>query len=156
MPKNYSVADYTRDFGVFRRWAKQAALQMKIVGPRGVGESNLGTIPVADLRKFLLTKELMKHSPNSVDAVSYQFYGNVSQRCAKVRPKTAMKSEALTPGWLDATLKDWQYYAGLRDKYEPSDALWVTETAESACGGSLWASTYLDTFRYVNQLGLLA
>jgi hypothetical protein len=28
--------------------------------------------------------------------------------------------------------------------------------AESACGGSPWASTFTDSFRYVNQLGLLA
>jgi heparanase 1 len=34
--------------------------------------------------------------------------------------------------------------------------MWVTETADAACGGNPWASTFLDTFRYVDQLGRLA
>ncbi len=34
--------------------------------------------------------------------------------------------------------------------------MWLTETAEAACGGDRWASTFLDSFRYLNQLGDLA
>ena len=34
--------------------------------------------------------------------------------------------------------------------------MWNTETAQAACGGDRWASTFLDTFRYLNQLGILA
>jgi hypothetical protein len=34
--------------------------------------------------------------------------------------------------------------------------MWLTETAEAACGGNPWASTFLDTFRYLDQLGRLA
>lgn len=34
--------------------------------------------------------------------------------------------------------------------------LWLTETAEAACGGDPLAGQFVDTFRYVNQLGLLA
>jgi hypothetical protein len=32
----------------------------------------------------------------------------------------------------------------------------LTETGEAACGGNPWASTFLDTFRYLDQLGRLA
>jgi hypothetical protein len=32
----------------------------------------------------------------------------------------------------------------------------LTETAQTACGGDRWASTFLDSFRYLNQLGSLA
>src|SRR4051794_40384677 len=35
-------------------------------------------------------------------------------------------------------------------------ALLPTETADAACGGNPWASTFLDTFRYLDQLGRLA
>jgi hypothetical protein len=105
---------------------------------------------------MLLTEALMKATPGTVDAVSYHFYGDVSQRCVSRRPTTANRAEALTPGWLDLTLRDWRYYSALRDKYEPGDPMWVTETAQAACGGSPWASGFVDTFRYVNQLGLLA
>jgi len=44
----------------------------------------------------------------------------------------------------------------VRDKYEPGKDIWLTETAQTACGGDRWASTFLDSFRYLNQLGLLA
>jgi hypothetical protein len=44
----------------------------------------------------------------------------------------------------------------LRDRFEPGKPLWVTETAEAACGGNAWASTFLDSFRYLDQLGRLA
>ena len=157
LPKDYSVVDYTRDFGIFKAWATRQAPAMKIVGPGGVGEGgDLSQVPVASLAKMLLTEELMKANPNSVEVVSYHFYGNVSERCAKTRPKTADRAEALSPEWLDLTLRDWGYYSRLRDKYEPGDPMWVTETAQAACGGSPWASAFVDSFRYVNQLGLLA
>jgi hypothetical protein len=157
LPKDYAVADYTRDFRIFREWAKRTAPNMKIIGPGGVGEGgDMSQIPVASLAKMLLTEALMKASPNTVDAVSYHFYGNISQRCADMRPRTADRADALTPEWLDLSLRDWRYYSGLRDKFEPGDPLWITETAQAACGGSPWASSFVDTFRYVNQLGLLA
>ena len=47
-------------------------------------------------------------------------------------------------------------YADLRDKFEPGKPLWITETADAACGGNPWASTFLDTFRYLVQHGSLA
>jgi hypothetical protein len=31
-----------------------------------------------------------------------------------------------------------------------------TETADAACGDNPWANTFLDTFRYLDQLGRLA
>ncbi len=34
--------------------------------------------------------------------------------------------------------------------------MWNTETGQAACGGDSWAVTFLDTFRYLNQLGSLA
>ncbi|MGH8115642.1 MAG: hypothetical protein ACREPS_11405, partial [Rhodanobacteraceae bacterium] len=34
--------------------------------------------------------------------------------------------------------------------------VWITETADAACGGNPWAKTFLDSFRYLDQLGRLA
>ena len=34
--------------------------------------------------------------------------------------------------------------------------MWLTETGQTACGGDRWASTDVDTFRYLDQLGRLA
>jgi hypothetical protein len=106
---------------------------------------------------MLSSEKLLAENPGSLDVFSFHFYGAVSQRCKDIAgPKKAAKSEALSPEWLDLALRDRDYYAGLRDRYEPGDPLWVTETAQAACGGSPWAASFLDTFRFVNQLGLLA
>jgi hypothetical protein len=157
MPKSYNAKRYGQEFRIFRDWAKKAVPEMKIIGPGGVGEGGLlKNAPVNALGEHVATEDMMKENPNSVDAVSYHFYGSVSQRCAFLKIGTAVKEDALKPAWLDQTLIDFGVYGGLRDKYEPGKPLWNTETAQAACGGSPWASTFLDSFRYLNQLGILA
>jgi hypothetical protein len=71
---------------------------------------------------------------------------------------TAMTTQAaaLSTEWLTETDKIETFYAALRDQYLPGKSLWLTETADAACGGNQWASTFVDTFRYLNQLGTLA
>ena len=158
MPKGYTAANYGAEFRLFRDWARKAAPEMKILGVGGVGEAGLlNDIPVpTEMGSHVSTADMMKQNPGSVDAVSYHFYGSVSQRCAGLGIGTAAKADALTARWLDLTLRDHAYYAALKDKYEPGKPMWNTETAQAACGGSPWASTFLDTFRYLNQNAALA
>ena len=157
MPQHYTAENYGAEFRLFRNWARQNAPEMKILGPGGIGEGSLTKdIPVNASGAHVSTQDMMKANPGSVDAVSYHFYGAVSQRCAGLKIGTANKEDALKPAWLDRTLLDADYYGALRDKYEPGKPLWNTETAQAACGGSPWASTFLDSFRYLNQLGVLA
>jgi hypothetical protein len=63
---------------------------------------------------------------------------------------------ALTEEWFARTEQVAAFYETLRDQYVPRKAMWLTETADAACGGNPWASTFLDSFRYVEQLGRLA
>jgi hypothetical protein len=63
---------------------------------------------------------------------------------------------ALSDEWLGRSDKIEAFYGGIRDRFEPGKPLWLTETAQTACGGDRWSSTFLDTFRYLNQLGILA
>lgn len=158
MPKPYTAENYGAEFRIFRDWARKAAPDMKILGVGGVGEAGLLTsVPVpGDMGSHVSSEDMMKANPNSVDAVSYHFYGSVSQRCVGLGIGTAMKDEALRAKWLDLTLRDYRYYAALRDRFEQGKPIWNTETAQAACGGSPWASTFLDTFRYLNQNGALA
>lgn len=158
MPKGYTAAIYSAEFRIFRDWARKAAPEMMILGVGGVGEAGLlKDVPVpAEMGTHVSTEDMMKANPESLDAISYHFYGSVSQRCKGLGIGTAAKEDALTARWLDMTLRDYDYYAALRDKYEPGKAMWNTETAQAACGGSPWASTFLDTFRYLNQNAALA
>src|SRR5207248_6249409 len=64
--------------------------------------------------------------------------------------------DALSEQWLRRTDETLAFYRKLRDEFEPGKAFWVTETADAACGGNPWAATFLDTFRYLDQLGRLA
>jgi hypothetical protein len=156
MPKAYTAANYTAEFRIFKDWARKAVPDMKILGPGGVGEGGLLTkIPVPGMG-FVPTEDLTKGNPNSVDAFSYHFYGTVSQRCEAMGIGTAVKDDALKPKWLDLTVRDYDFYAAIRDKYEKGKPIWNTETAQAACGGSPWASSFLDSFRYINQNGILA
>lgn len=62
----------------------------------------------------------------------------------------------MSEAWLSMTEQTLAFYVALRDKFEPGKPIWLTETAEAACGGNRWAATFLDTFRYLDQLGRLA
>lgn len=157
MPKNYHAENYGAEFRLFRDWARKNAPEMKILGVGGVGEAGLLSGHVdPQFGSHVSSEDMLKQNPNSVDAVSYHFYGSVSQRCLGLGMGTAVKGHALGAEWLDLTVRDFKYYAALRDKYEPGKPMWNTETAQAACGGSPWASTFLDTFRYLNQNAALA
>jgi hypothetical protein len=157
LPDNYDVDDYVRDFEIFADWIATAFPDALVAGPGGVGESRLESIPVAYQDKVRLRSEhILQRGTAALDVMSYHHYPTVSQRCQNTSRPPAAKEDALTPEWLDATIADYDYYSGLRDKYMPGKPSWITETAQAACGGSPWASSFLDTFRYVNQLGLLA
>jgi len=158
MPKHYTATNYGAEFRIFRDWARKNAPEMKILGVGGVGEAGLlKDVPVpAEFGSHVSTEDMMAANPGSLDVVSYHFYGSVSQRCLGLGIGTAVKANALSAEWLDMTVRDFKYYAALRDKFEPGKPMWNTETAQAACGGSPWASTFLDTFRYLNQNGVLA
>lgn len=155
-PKGYDGASYGKDLAVFMPWVKQAAPDMLILGPGSVGEGiSLGGGTAMQILKSedLLTGE----GKNVPDAFSYHFYGAVSKRCgAAGMSSTTSPEAALTADWLDRTITVEQFYAGLRDRFVAGKPMWLTETAEAACGGDVWASTFIDSFRYLDQLGRLA
>ncbi|HEY3739732.1 MAG TPA: hypothetical protein VGL53_07805 [Bryobacteraceae bacterium] len=157
-PKGYNAAAYGRDMAVFLPFARKAAPGMIVLGPGSVGEGGLiagSGMPIVKSEDMLKAMEESKAS--AIDAFSYHFYGGVSKRCGAMGgPAQASPEQALTQDWLGRTERDEAFYGALRDRFEPGKPMWLTETAETACGGDPWASSYIDTFRYVEQLGRLA
>ena len=147
-PPGYDAAAYGRDFKVFRAFAKEAAPDMVILGPGSVGERASGGLGSGTIRT-LKTRDLLAATGPGVDAFSYHHYGTVSKRCAGASIPMTSPEEALS----DASLA---FYRSLRDEFEPGKPLWLTETADAACGGNPWASSFTDTFRYLDQLGRMA
>jgi len=155
-PKGYDAAAYARDIAVFRAFAKEAAPAMTILGPGSVGEG-VALVPASLARGQLKSEDLLAAAGPAFDAFSYHFYGAVSRRCAAAAPESGTSPEAaLSEEWLTRTGRTEAFYAGLRDRFAPGKPLWVTETADAACGGNPWGSTFLDSFRYLDQLGRLA
>ncbi len=157
-PKGYDAAAYGRDFSVFRSFARQYAPHMLILGPGSVGEGTpLGGATAVSGFAMLHSADMLTAAGPGLDAFSYHFYGGVSKRCASLQGGAQPSADAaLSDDWLSRTERDEEFYSGLRDRFEPGKPIWLTETGESACGGNPWASTFIDSFRYLNQLGALA
>jgi hypothetical protein len=106
---------------------------------------------------LIKSTDMLEAEGPGVEVFSYHFYGGVSKRCAAMGAAAqATPDTALTEQWLSKTDHEEAFYAAMRDKYLPGKPIWLTETGETACGGNPWASTFLDSFRYLNQLGTLA
>jgi heparanase 1 len=157
-PKGYDAAAYGRDFKLFLPFVRKAAPGLIVLGPGGVGEGGM----LASFPGGLKSEDLLTATGPGLDALSYHFYGGVSKRCGatgpagQTLPAQTSPEAALSPEWLSRTERDARFYAALRDRFEPGKPLWLTETGETACGGNPWASTFVDSFRYVEQLGRLA
>jgi heparanase len=153
-PKGYDAQAFARDFAVFQAWTKANAPGIKILGPGGVGE---GTALAPAFMHLLTSEDILKATGPVFDIFSYHSYGAVSSRCAMLGAAAGTSSDAaLSADWLSRGAGAEAFYAALRDHYEPGKPIWNTETGQAACGGDRWASTFLDTFRYLNQLGSLA
>ncbi|HEY4011314.1 MAG TPA: hypothetical protein VGM11_14260 [Acidobacteriaceae bacterium] len=157
-PKGYDAAQYGRDLRVFTAFMRQHAPNTLIAGPGSVGES---TDPSTDLGTrmpgFIATPKLLHAmTPSEIDVFSYHSYSGASQRCAAQHMPGTAEQDALSEAWLARTDDILSFYRKLRDQFAPGKPLWLTETAETACGGDPWASTFLDSFRYLDQLGRLA
>ena len=148
-PENYDAIDYANDFKAFKEYISVAAPDMKILGPGSTGEGGI----LGGNDSTITTDKILSANPMpEFDIFSYHFYGGVSQRCmGQLSPENALNDE-----WLSKTEDGLKFYEEARDTYLPDAPIWLTETAEAACGGNPWAVTFLDTFRYLEQMGRLA
>jgi hypothetical protein len=153
-PKGYDAAAYARDIAVFRAFLKQEAPGTLFLGPGSVLEGGAVKIPANDA---LRSENLLGATGPVCDAFSYHLYAALSQRCGGALPGAGTTAAAaLSEDWLSRPDAVHAYYAGLRDRFEPGTPIWLTETADAGCGGNPWASTFLDTFRYLDQHARLA
>src|SRR5579872_1374630 len=152
-PKGYDAGMYGRDIAVFGPWLKRKSPTTLFLGPGSVGEGPFAI----EMGGMLYTEDLMKATGPAFDIFSYHLYAAASERCASMGDKgQTTAAAALSEEWLSRPEKIDEYYASLRDRFEPGKPLWITETADAACGGNLWASTFLDTFRYLIEHASLA
>ena len=153
-PKGYDAASYGRDVAAFRTFLRMTAPDTLFLGPGSVGE---GPIAMPMGSGVLKSEDLLHATGPLFDVFSYHLYAAASQRCASMGASSqTTAAAALSQEWLSRPEKIGEFYADLRDRFEPGKSLWITETADAACGGNPWASTFLDTFRYLVQHASLA
>jgi len=152
-PKGYDAAEYGKDLAVFKSFLAEHSAKTILLGPGSVGEGGVLSMPGAGI---IPSTDLLSASGAAFDAFSFHVYPAVSNRCSRMGVSMGTTAaDALSAEWLGRPQTIEAYYAGLRDKFDPGKPLWITETADTACGGNPWASTFLDTFRYLNQLGTM-
>jgi hypothetical protein len=147
MPKGYDGEAYARDVEVFLEVVDETMPDLEVVGPGATAD-----VVHLMISPSISGEDLANGAKPRIDAFSYHFYPNVSERCGSTEgPDVALTGEYLSR--IDETKA---YYEGLRDEVAPGAPMWITETAQAACGGDRWASTYRDVIRYVDTLGRLA
>jgi len=153
-PAGYDATWYAKDIAAFRLFAKAAVPAMAIVGPGSVGEGGV----MSSVMPLLSTRKMLEASPTpTFDIYSYHSYAAASIRCASLGSSAQTTADAaLSEQWLARPDSIYTYYIDLRDRFEPGKAVWITETADAACGGNPWAATFLDSIRYLDQMGRLA
>jgi heparanase 1 len=156
-PEGYDAEAFGRDYRVFNAFMRKEYPGTRLIAPGSVGEAEadwnvasggygkMKVLPAADLAA----------STGDADAFSYHHYGAVSLRCKAMGHQTSA-DEALTEDWLGRTDVTLDYYRKVRDRFMPGKPFWNTETADAACGGNPWGGQFLDTFRYLDQMGRLA
>jgi heparanase len=138
-PAGYDADAYGRDFKRFRSLLKRTTPDTMILGPGTIGDAATAS-------------RLLAASGPGPDGFSYHYYGALSARCHG----NATPEAALSQDWLSGTDRALASNKALRDRFAPGKPIWLTETADAACGGNPWAPAFLDTFRYLDQLGRLA
>ena len=153
-PKGYNATTYAADSAAFQTLVHSAAPGALIVGPSSAGEG----VPSPTLLRTLNSEDLLSAEPRqTLDAFSYHFYGALSHRCAFLGAAYGTSpDDALSEAFLARTDTAFDFYRALQTKYAPGKPVWVTETAQAACGGDRWASSFRDSFRYLDQMGRLA
>ena len=139
LPPHYDAGAYGRDMATFRAFITRVDPSIKVLGPGLSGET-------AAAPDFLAAAGV------GFDVFSYHHYDALSERCTgRADPETTLSEERLA-----RTDRALAFQRALRDRFEPGRPIWLTETAEAACGGDRWTATFRDTFRYLDQLGRLA
>jgi heparanase len=155
LQKTYNAANFAKDNAAFRSLMSAEFPGIAIAGPSATGDAGTFVRKTATVAALPAAGLMSAQPAPTFDVFTYHHYTAVSERCAPP-PYVAKPESGLTEDWLAETDRVYTTYAGLRDRFAPGKPIWVTEIGQAACGGDRWASTWADTFRYVDSMGRLA
>lgn len=149
---NYTAADFTRDYQIYRDFLTKADPRIKLVGPSDVETGGGSMAGLPSTGDYLTTEPRPRF-----DVISYHFYPAIAERCAGTdSPRGISQDRALSEEYLARQDAPFQDRKRLRDQYAPGAPIWNTETGGAACGGTRWQTTFLDSFRFIDTQARLA
>ena len=164
-PPGYTAADYARDQDIYFKWVHENYPETLCVGPCNTGgvmgdaenqQQTGGGIEVLTGNNATCD-DLMNGTTEPMEVYSYHYYNGISERLELVMPAMHWSSDkVLTEEYLNVAPVNAKLNAPYRDKYVPNGEMWVTESGDAGGGGNTWASTYVDVFRTLNELGTFA
>jgi len=160
-PVGYNGKDYVRDQDLFIKWVRENYPETLIVGPCTVAMESAGDFEgmnaggiVSMMGDNCTTEELMEGAEQKLDVFSYHYYNGISDRLMSVMPQMHWSPErTLSEAYLKVAPTACSSVLWARDKYCPNGEMWVTESGDAGGGGNSWASTFMDVFRTLNELG---
>ena len=165
-PPGYTAADYARDQDIYFKWVHENYPETLCVGPcntdgvmdNGEDHGDVTGGGVENLSMSMATcDQLMEGVTEPMEVYSYHYYNGISERLELVMPTAHWDSKkTLTDQYLAVAANACKFNIPLRDKYVPNGEMWVTESGDAGGGGNTWASTYVDVFRTLNELGTFA
>ena len=155
-PAGYTAEDYARDQDIYFKWVHENYPETLCVGPCNT-EGTMGDsekrkdMPVGGVEalsgNMASCDDLMRGTTEPMEVYSYHYYNGISERLEAVMPQMHWDPDkVLTEGYLSVA----------PNKYVPGGEMWVTESGDAGGGGDTWASTYVDVFRTLNELGTFA
>lgn len=159
----YGVKEYARDQDLFARFIRENYPECQVVACSACGDDvqvdgkSAGVSGVSDMMKqfgmeVFDTDDLIKIAEEAPDVFSYHYYNGISERLAVLGVHWDA-DKTLSEEYLVAASASANYYAKRRDTWAPGAQMWVTESGDAGGGGDTWASTYMDVFRTLNELG---
>jgi len=159
LPQGYTPADHARDHDLFGAWLRENYPDCLFVGPCTVGDIDMFGVGMdgagggmAAGYEIVSTEALLGDYNVPMDVFSYHYYNGVSERGAAMGGHWPVEA-ALTDKYLSVAGNCARQYVARRDRYVPGGQMWVTESGDAGCGGNTWASTFIDVFRTLNELG---
>ncbi len=156
-PEGYTPQDYVRDQDLFFAWVRENYPETLLVGPSSTGDEDNDSSKsggIGSLLETCSTAELLDDTKEKLDVFSYHCYNGISERMASLMPNMHWSpEEALSEEYLAVALNAAKDFTKVRDKYCKEGQMWVTESGDAGAGGNTWASTFMDVFRSLNELG---
>lgn len=151
-PKGYTAADYRRDYANWERWMRRVSPGTLILAPGSAELAEPARTLMRRSQKVIENDQLLALDSPKPDVFSFHFYSGISQRCGGAMMGASL-AQTTTARFLDSVDSSIGLVSHERDRLAPGKPLWNTESGEGACGGNPWASTFADSFRFVDTLG---